>query len=30
MFQEGEGRFPYAPGRRRWVYICSREEKVGL
>ena len=29
MFQ-GEGRFIFVPGRRRWVYICFREEKVGL
>ena len=29
MFQGEEGGFTYVPGRRRWVYICSRE-KVGL
>ncbi len=29
MFQ-GEGGFIYVPGKRRYVYICSREEKVGL
>ena len=29
MFQ-GEGRFIFVPGRRRWVYICLREEKVGV
>ena len=30
MFQGGEGRFIYVLGRRMWVYICSREKKVGL
>ena len=30
MFQGGEGGFIYVPGRRRYVYIYSREEKVSL
>ena len=30
MFQGGEGGFIYVPGRRRYVYIYSREEKVGF